>query len=809
MTVTSWLLLGALLQGLACLLFGPAAMLPSAAVLLYRLADHLLMAAGLTRNRYLDGVIPTKYGAQIPRPDGSFGSAPAAESLVVFHLGARVNHPLGMLGPGGKALGEWSDRMIADMTANRDKYGLLGTSHWAKQDAAAGNEVLTLFYMRDYEGLHRFAHDATHMDGVRWWTRIVASHPHIAIYHETYLVPRGQWENIYINCHPTGLGEAWFPVHAGDKAAEPAREYVRPAVDARTGALRSASKRLQLGWLEEREKEGNALYDQTFTDKRTPGVPRSKFGCRTCRARRVKCDETPGACRRCLDTGRTCDGYDVHRLAPKRLLRLPRTVAQGFRWAMTVDERRSFAFFQHHTVPTFLEFFDSALWQQLVLQMSQGDPAVYHAAVALSAIHQDAEAQGMPLAADLPRAAPGRAAGFAQEQLGRAFRLLARRPASADPQLRGATLLCCLLFVLADFLRGQYDAAFAHLQSGLRILQELQADRDLVAPTPRQASIERCLVVALAHLDVLSAHFGVGGPVLCLDTLEAALPALPDPGPAEPEPFRSVHGARQAFDPVLSAVFRFQAPCMGMPDDEIARNYHTILPGQLRVWSHLARFGQSFLPFYRDCYATLPSKEQRSVDIMHLQFRCLTLANKTCVLGRNQAALAAFSPDFQVIVSLAEALLRKFPDRPTFSLEAGIIPPLYHTAISCSDYRVRWRAVQLLRSWPHREGPFDSNWVAALVEEALRIELVNLGAHSPGVHDWDDALSREAILQEIEERQQGMDPEMLSALGREEGMFPLGLVESVKCSSNWSCIRAFRIFTSRVADAEWSENDLD
>lgn len=36
-----------------------------------------------------------------------------------------------------------------------------------------------------------------------------------------------------------------------------------------------------------------------------------RTGCRTCKIRRKKCDETKPACHRCTSTGRKCDGYPL------------------------------------------------------------------------------------------------------------------------------------------------------------------------------------------------------------------------------------------------------------------------------------------------------------------------------------------------------------------------------------------------------------------------------------------------------------------------------------------------------------------
>lgn len=260
MTLTSWLLLGGLLQGLLLLILGPMALIPTVLILLYRTVDHLLMAYNITPNRYLTGVISARYSAQAPNADGTFGMDPASQSIVVFHLGTRSNHPFGPLAPGVPELVRRAIAMNRAMAADPVKYGLLGLSHWIKQESVAGNEIMTVFYLRDYESLHRFAHDELHMEGVRWYLKYAKQYPHIAIYHETYLVPKGQWENIYANSKPTGIGDTWFPVARKDDAGS-VTQFVRPIVDIRSGPLRSASRRLNLPQFYEQEKDENYAYD--------------------------------------------------------------------------------------------------------------------------------------------------------------------------------------------------------------------------------------------------------------------------------------------------------------------------------------------------------------------------------------------------------------------------------------------------------------------------------------------------------------------------------------------------------------------
>ncbi|KAF9889917.1 hypothetical protein FE257_006789 [Aspergillus nanangensis] len=262
LTITSWLLLGGLLQGISLLLLGPLALLPTICILLYRTTDHLLMALHLTPNRYMNGVVPSKFSSQAPHPDGSFGTDPAAESIVVFHLGARSNHPLGILAPGYKAVGDRSARMNEALMADPVKYGLLGMSRWLKQEDGAGNDTMTVYYLRDYEALHRFAHEEIHMEAVRWWADIVKEHPHISIYHESYLVGRGQWENVFVNSKPTGVSDLWFPVRG--KGEDEVERFVRPVVDARDGVLKSAARRLKLARLEEQGRVHEGVFDRPY-----------------------------------------------------------------------------------------------------------------------------------------------------------------------------------------------------------------------------------------------------------------------------------------------------------------------------------------------------------------------------------------------------------------------------------------------------------------------------------------------------------------------------------------------------------------
>ncbi|PYI02813.1 C6 zinc finger domain protein [Aspergillus sclerotiicarbonarius CBS 121057] len=441
---------------------------------------------------------------------------------------------------------------------------------------------------------------------------------------------------------------------------------------------------------------------------------RSKTGCRTCRARRIKCDEAPGSCRNCTSTGRVCEGYDLHRLPIKRN-QCPPIIGIGPGRSMTSDEKRGFSYFQHHLIPSLVVFFDSSLWQTSVLQMCSADPAVCHAVNMLSAIHQDAEAKGMRLAGvDLQNARHR----FALEQETRSFALLRKRRASVDPQVRHVMLLCCLLFVMAELLLGQYANAFAHLRSGLRVLDE---SRRLGLP------VARGLVNAFKMLDTQSTHVGVIESVVCIDEQDDQVP----------DAFTSLDDAREALGRVANGWIPFIAKCWRLSETELMGDYETLWLERRRLLSSFEQFRPLIHQFCERSYPKLRPKEQRGADLLRLQCLGMTIVLKTCLCDEDDPGPP--TSEYIDLLSAHEAFMEKFPHRPTFSLEPGIIGGLYGVASKCPDLGVRCRAIKALRSWPRYEGMLNSNVAAAVAVEGLKVELRRL---SGDVRDLDHSLDQ-------------------------------------------------------------------
>ncbi|KAH6604517.1 hypothetical protein Trco_006224 [Trichoderma cornu-damae] len=156
-TISTWIAIGAILQGLLVVFVRPTvAIAPAALVLFSRFSRAMLAHFGIIRNTQMDGVLMGKYTVQMPNEDGSAPSESADKGIAVIMLGA--------------------------------------------------NGFMTCCYFRSVEDIHRFAHSPVHREGWNWWNSFTDSNPHLSIMHEVYSAPKKNWENIFINYHLTGIG---------------------------------------------------------------------------------------------------------------------------------------------------------------------------------------------------------------------------------------------------------------------------------------------------------------------------------------------------------------------------------------------------------------------------------------------------------------------------------------------------------------------------------------------------------------------------------------------------------------------------
>ncbi|KPM34360.1 hypothetical protein AK830_g12215 [Neonectria ditissima] len=243
-------LVGALLQLAVCLVL-PArwAVVPAISLLLNSVITTIFQSRNRLSNEYQTHVVPGRATAQVPfvptATGGCFGSQPADASIVVFNIGSQFNHPLGLLAPGVKDMGERFDAMLRDLTDRREELGLLGVSAWIGDERRSNNTNGLTCHFRNLDGLHRFAHEPLHRETWDWFN--AKKYPHIGVFHETYCVPAKSYETVYLNCRPILMGRVAAKVT--NEGEEP--QWANGLVSADTPALKTQYSRMS------RDEKGN------------------------------------------------------------------------------------------------------------------------------------------------------------------------------------------------------------------------------------------------------------------------------------------------------------------------------------------------------------------------------------------------------------------------------------------------------------------------------------------------------------------------------------------------------------------------
>ena len=121
--------------------------------------------------------------------------------FVVFLIGMRINRPLSVHKwlPVAMAM----PRMIRELYA-QPELGLLHADTWFART------IIVVQYWRSMDQLMAYAKDrnAAHLPAWQAFNRAVGTDGAVGIWHETYAVKPGTYENVYVNMPPFGVGQA-------------------------------------------------------------------------------------------------------------------------------------------------------------------------------------------------------------------------------------------------------------------------------------------------------------------------------------------------------------------------------------------------------------------------------------------------------------------------------------------------------------------------------------------------------------------------------------------------------------------------
>lgn len=223
------------------------------------------------------------------------------------------------------------------------------------------------------------------------------------------------------------------------------------------------------------------------------------------RIRRIKCDEGRPACSRCTKTGRKCDGYSQDIVDSKSDDIQATAVIQrlSIHAPGNARERRAFQYFTTQTAAELTGYYETIdFWQLLILQASSVDSSLRHAVIAIGSLHEEFANQRLSYYKESER----KGTIFAVNQYTKAIGHL-RRSLSSGKQAPLTALLSCILFVCFDSLRGRFDSAMVHLQSGSKILRDISArcpDESHMIVTQITPIFKRLSLQAILYIDTRS-----------------------------------------------------------------------------------------------------------------------------------------------------------------------------------------------------------------------------------------------------------------------------------------------------------------
>jgi hypothetical protein len=210
-----------------------------------------------------------------------------------------------------------------------------------------------------------------------------------------------------------------------------------------------------------------------------------------------------------------------------------------------------------------------------------------------------------------------------------------------------------------------------------------------------------------------------------------------------PETFNSIAEARDFFEnQSRKCVHEYHRTLKRVPPDAVEATSNFLLQEYAFL---LEKFTAAMTRFEQSRGSSLTNKERMGMKILKIyQLRHTFLFGAANFKRTGVENWDIFNPMFEEIVSLAASIVEittyetesahsmspgsSSPKggttrlKPSFSLDNGVIAPLYDVATLCRDPILRRRAVHLLRSARRREGVFNSQLCAIVAEKIIAVE---------------------------------------------------------------------------------------
>ncbi|KAF4631401.1 hypothetical protein G7Y89_g6725 [Cudoniella acicularis] len=405
--------------------------------------------------------------------------------------------------------------------------------------------------------------------------------------------------------------------------------------------------------------------------------------------RRVKCDETKPACRRCTDTQRACDflkpSNELQLLQASRIATKSRAVVLGSNRISTLqpkpayspsgpfsnDDGKYFEFFRILCTTSSSRYFEDPLWDKTILQMAQSESSIRNGVLALAVLLHP---QNNPSDITIERQKSNVKYLHAIQSLNNSL-----DTSTASWEL---ALIASLLFTSFEVLRGNPNdtASLQHFGAGQAILKEYISKPQYISGTLKNLS------KAFSRFDTQACSFAIFYQSKSVGT------------PAVPETFETISEARDVIDDIIAYMYRLFKPYKDQYRDLPYLSLPPKISAELKDVDRLLKDWSSTLE--KSINGSEPSIKEEAIGVKILRAQHLAaIIYISTHFYRDELAYDAFTKEFTEIILLATIIIdhtQKEQGSQPFSFDLGVIPALYLTATKCRNPVLRRKAIGLL-----------------------------------------------------------------------------------------------------------------
>jgi hypothetical protein len=367
-------------------------------------------------------------------------------------------------------------------------------------------------------------------------------------------------------------------------------------------------------------------------------------------------------------------------------------------------EKQHFEYFQVVSTEEFSNYFESELWQRIVLRAACTEPCIRHAVLAIGTLGRTRSApstSGLEYHTNF-------GSEYSTKQYNLAIQTLNYSLNSSNRSWELA-VLASIVFIAIEVLQGHDDMVRMHLRSAFAILKNsttFQCGTDLAH-----------LFSAFSRLDVQSSSFAHLHYVMSVQ-----MPVLPSR-------FQSIDEARESLNAITSAMYStfgrrspgYLRPLYPAPSPELTHDLSTIL-SLLITW-------HTRITTYTTHHLITDPKTIASIQILHIRHLVAYVQISTYTY-HSESAYDTHFPQFTQIVDLATRVLsadEAYPvslhSVPCRILDIGMVQPLYFVVRKCRDGLLRRKAISIMEK-VRKERVHDlrllvrvARWIVSVEEE--------------------------------------------------------------------------------------------